>query len=259
MTQDIEKISGSGSDISEALSVIAEKMGVDIGQLDFEIPKKQFFSEQGLAIGRTDVTVQGWLMGDKPVETNECAEFVENWLQTTFDLLDLPVQLTVSSRNNTVVCVIASSVGGQIIGKKGSTLHSIENLLIANAQKMGFDWKFVLQVEDDGKSSKGKFEGRSDSRFDKKKSFSKDKSFGKFGDRDRKKQNTSDSEEFKLKKLSKKLAQRVLETQEPVVFEGELNGFQRRIVHLAIQEMQGVATESFMDGEVKKIRIYPES
>ena len=257
MTQDIEKISGSGSDISEALGAIAEKMGVDIAQLDFEISKKQFFSEQGLAIGRTDVTVQGWLMGDKPVETNECAEFVENWLQTTFDLLDLPVKLTVSSRNNTVVCVIASSVGGQIIGKKGSTLHSIENLLIVNAQKMGFDWKFVLQVEDDGKSAKGKFDDRYDGKFDKKKSFSKDKSFGKFGDR--KKHNTSDSEEYKLKKLSKKLAQRVIDSQEAVVFEGELNGFQRRIVHLAIQEMQGVATESFMDGEVKKIRIYPES
>jgi hypothetical protein len=42
MTQDIEKISGSGSDISEALSVIAEKMGVDIGQLDFEIFRTRF-------------------------------------------------------------------------------------------------------------------------------------------------------------------------------------------------------------------------
>ena len=36
-----------------------------------------------------------------------------------------------------------------------------------------------------------------------------------------------------------------------------LNAFERRVVHQVVNAMEGVQTESFMDDDVKRIRIKP--
>ncbi len=60
-----------------------------------------------------------------------------------------------------------------------------------------------------------------------------------------------------LKKLAVRLARKVLETGESVEIRRELNSFERRQVHMAVAEIEGVATESVGDGNVKKIVIVP--
>ena len=54
-----------------------------------------------------------------------------------------------------------------------------------------------------------------------------------------------------------RLARKVLETGESVEIRRELNSFERRQVHMAVAEIEGVATESVGDGNVKKIVIVP--
>ena len=50
----------------------------------------------------------------------------------------------------------------------------------------------------------------------------------------------------------------MLKSKEELIINRELSSFERRIVHLTVQEMDGVNTESFMDGEIKRIKIIPE-
>jgi spoIIIJ-associated protein len=51
-------------------------------------------------------------------------------------------------------------------------------------------------------------------------------------------------------------AERVLKTQREYVL-SPMNPYERRIIHLAIKEFQGVFTESQGDGYIKKVAIYP--
>ena len=51
------------------------------------------------------------------------------------------------------------------------------------------------------------------------------------------------------------LADRVLESGEALVVEKELNGYQRRIVHMTIKDFKGVNSESFDADGVRKIRL----
>ena len=58
-----------------------------------------------------------------------------------------------------------------------------------------------------------------------------------------------------IKQLAKKLARKVLNSQEELIINREMSSFERRIVHITIQSIDGVTTESFMDGDSKKIKI----
>ena len=72
------------------------------------------------------------------------------------------------------------------------------------------------------------------------------------GRRDNRRGNRDDDN---LKRLATKLANKVLETSEPIVIEKGLNGYQRRIVHMVIKDFDGVDSESFNEGEQRKIRL----
>ena len=58
--------------------------------------------------------------------------------------------------------------------------------------------------------------------------------------------------------MAEKIAARVRETGEPELIRKELNAFDRRIVHVAVSELDGVGTRSIGEGNLKQIEIYPE-
>ena len=47
----------------------------------------------------------------------------------------------------------------------------------------------------------------------------------------------------------------MINSGEALVVNGEYNSFERRIIHLAVQSTDGVDSESFMDGDVKRIQL----
>lgn len=61
----------------------------------------------------------------------------------------------------------------------------------------------------------------------------------------------------KLRRLAVRLAEEVLRTGEATEIHRELNSFERRVVHMAVSEIEGVYSESIGDGPVKQIRIMP--
>ena len=68
-----------------------------------------------------------------------------------------------------------------------------------------------------------------------------------------------DREIEKMKKMARKLGNKVSEDQKAVVITKVLNNFERRIIHEVIAGMNGISTESFNDTEgIRRIRIFPE-
>ncbi len=60
-----------------------------------------------------------------------------------------------------------------------------------------------------------------------------------------------------LIKLVERLSEKVKRTGKPVTI-GQMNAYERRIVHLALRDEKGVRTQSKGDGWIKKISIFPK-
>lgn len=58
--------------------------------------------------------------------------------------------------------------------------------------------------------------------------------------------------------MTEKIGKRVLETGKSEVIRKELNSFDRRVVHVAASELEGIGTRSIGDGNLKQIEIYRE-
>ncbi len=61
--------------------------------------------------------------------------------------------------------------------------------------------------------------------------------------------------ERKLREMAEKVAQKVLETGEEEILD-LMNPYERRIIHLVVNEIPGLNTESLGDGFYKKVRIF---
>lgn len=61
--------------------------------------------------------------------------------------------------------------------------------------------------------------------------------------------------EKKLKELAMQLAQKVQETGQEEMLD-LMNPYERRIIHIAVNQIPGLTTESIGDGFLKKVRIY---
>jgi spoIIIJ-associated protein len=59
-----------------------------------------------------------------------------------------------------------------------------------------------------------------------------------------------------LEKLARDAAEKVRRTSQAMELE-PMNPYERRLVHLALSEIQGVATSSIGDGFIKRVRITP--
>ncbi len=233
----VDKKSAVGETVSEALAEIAKELGLEIGELDYEIDSAQFLNEQGQPTARLDVEVTAWKKTFKP-GINE----MQAWLSQTIEVLGLEATVSVREAQNTLHFTITSEQGGQIIGRRGATLKSIEKLMNEFSVKSGYEWKYALHVDGGEERERERSERRRRDR---------DDSRGKRrGDR---RDNKRDDEG--LKRLAKKLASRVAESGESLVIEKELNGYQRRIVHMTIKEFNGVNSESFDDDGARKIRL----
>ena len=231
----VEKRAATAETVLEALEQIATDLGLEVAELDYHIGSEQFLNENGQKIGRKDVEVTAWKKEFKPG-----IQEMQAWLTTTIEVLGLEAAVSVRENGNTLHFTIKSEEGGRIIGHRGSTLKSIEKLMNEYSSKEGYEWAYALHV--DGGEKRERRRDRDDSR-------------GR--DRDRKRGDRRDNkrDDEGLKRLAKKLASRVLDNGEPLIIEKELNGYQRRIVHMTIKEFNGVNSESFDDNGDRKIRL----
>ena len=231
-----EKIAAEADTLYAALDEIAGKLGLTRDKVDYSFDASHF-RENNRNKPVDTVRVLGW---KKPEQDLTGVHIGTNWLNTLFSLLNIEVTISHKLSENNVALKLASEKGALIVGRKGSTLRAIQEVFFAAMKKEAPDWVFRLDVA--GKREDRRRDGRRGRRDDR-----RDDRRG----RDKRK-NTSG-----LEKLAKQLARKAIEGQEEIVMRQTLNAFERRIVHQVVNAMDGVQTESFMDDDVKRIRIKP--
>ena len=80
---------------------------------------------------------------------------------------------------------------------------------------------------------------------------------GRGRDRDDRGGRGNDRDGEKLRRMAQKIIARVMETGQAERVRKELNGYDRRIIHLEAREHDGVDTRSIGDGSYKQIEFFP--
>ena len=233
-----------GSTIYSALIKASAELDVPATEVGYSIDNAQFFSETGAKQGLDEIEITAW--HQPPLQAPEL-DVVFEWLKDLFTKMTIEavVQQVIIEKGaesgGRAVYKVISEQGARIIGRKGRTIQSIRELLEKYAAEVAPGWSLRIDV-DGGREQQRE---RSDSS-------RRDRDNG---DRRDGKRRTSGRDKQRLERLGKKLARKVINSGEALVVNGEYNSFERRIIHLAVQSTDGVDSESFMDGDVKRIRI----
>jgi predicted RNA-binding protein Jag len=164
---------------------------------------------------------------------------------------------------------IEADKAGRIIGKRGSTLSAIRHLLGLALESFG---EFVVDVDiadnresdrprrDRGeRNDRGRDRDRGRGR-DRDRDRDRDGKRGRRrgrGDRDDSRQSRYPS--AKLEAVGRRAAEKVSETGRAVTINLQLNSYDRRILHMAVAEIEGVASQSVLREDVKYVQVLPES
>jgi predicted RNA-binding protein Jag len=144
--------------------------------------------------------------------------------------------------------VDAKERAGRLIGRRGATLASIRQILALALEKHG---ELTIDVDvEDNRSDKGDRDNRD-----------RKESGGRGRDRDRDNRSKDRGPRYsddKLQALAARAAEKAIETQRSVTINLELNSYGRRVVHLAIAEIEGVSSASEERDGLKVVQVVPD-
>jgi spoIIIJ-associated protein len=195
------------------------------------------------------------------VGTTEASDFAQAWFKVVLDHLEVPgtVEAT-GSADRVHLRVLPTDKAGRLIGRRGTTLAAIRHLLACALERFG---SFVIDVDvDDERGADG---GRDRDR-DGDRDRDRDRDGGRRGEgrgesRDKARPRRSESDgmpEDKLRALARRAAEKALETGKPITINLPLSSYERRIIHVEITDIAGVATRSVEKGEQKVVQVIPE-
>ncbi len=121
------RVTASGSTVADALQIVAEQLSVSIQELDYEVIREQFFTEDGTRCGVEIVEVKSWIK--EKVDTTEI-EAARDWLQKLLDVMNIEAEVSfIIQKNGKFELRVKSEQGGRIVGRKGSTLRAIRAVM----------------------------------------------------------------------------------------------------------------------------------
>jgi spoIIIJ-associated protein len=176
---------------------------------------------------------------------NEQMAKAEKTLAIMLDYLGLEAALKTEEKTEDKISIIVSSDdAGRIIGRKGQALESLQLLLNRMMHKADNTFPRIY-IDIDGYSKKG---GRDDRRGD--------RDGDRRGDRrgPRREEKSSPEDEERLIKQALDAAKEVKRWGESVALP-PMNSHDRRIIHVALREHEGIETESEGDGNMKRVII----
>ena len=166
--------------------------------------------------------------------TTDASDFAAAWLQTLLEHLELEGTVTGTGSDERVhLDVVISGRAGRLIGKRGATLRSIRRLLQLALDKNHTEG-LTLDVDVNDDRPKEEARAESDDRGDRRRGRNRR---GRRDDRGK-------HPEEKLTALAQRAAEKALETNQTITIQLELNSYDRRIVHVAIAEIDGVESRS---------------
>ena len=174
--------------------------------------------------------------------TTEASEFAQEWFTTLLGYMDIEGEIVATGSDERVhIRVDAKERAGRLIGRRGATLASIRQVLTLALEKHG-ELTIDVDVEDN--------------RSDKKESKPRDRK--ERGNRGRGKDRGPRYSDDKLQALAARAAEKAIETQRSVTINLELNSYGRRVVHLAIAEIEGVSSASEERDGHKVVQVVPD-
>lgn len=192
------------------------------------------------------------------------------WVETLLQGMDVEgtVRAGLHEGSDLVEVFIDSPSARHLVGRRGITLHAIRHLLEAAMSAEHSSWRFDISVDGGDRGPREeRFDERPrrDDRGDRGDRPRRDDR-GDRGDRPRRDdrggdrrddRRASDRDIDKLRSLARRLAEEARDTGKPVRFRKEMNSYERRMVHMELQDFPGVRTESEGDGQMKTIVILP--
>jgi len=254
-----ETANAEAFDVAGALLIAAEELKTSPESLHWCLDKTWFRSEQGLVLAQDTVRITAWKRDEKELEACDAAK---TWLETVLKEMDLKGSVVAKMMNGQrVVLNVDVDHAARLIGRRGATLQGISELLVTTMEKEFSGIEFHISVAD-----KRDDRGDSDRRGDRGRSRDRDRDRDRRGDRGRSRDRdrerggrTSEREEEALQRMAQNIAERVLETGEAEEIRKALNSYNRRIVHMAIKEIDGVGSRSLGEGNDKTIELFKEA
>jgi predicted RNA-binding protein Jag len=267
------QITTEGINIDEAVAKAAEQLGIPADQVGHKLDFSHFRNEQGRSIPVETVKIIAWATDPSD---KEGALAAKAWIEGLISKMGFEGTVTTQNiRDNKATIAVNSESARFLVGRGGSTLHAISDMLNVAMKDEFSDWSFDIDVQggqreerrdggdrdrgdrDRGDRDRGDRGGRDRDRG------GRDRG-GRDRDRDRggrgdDRERCSDDDVRDLKRLARRVAEAVVEGGEAEVIRKPLNSFERRIVHMEIADMDGVNTDTVeQDGE-RKIRIFVDN
>ena len=269
-------IVAEGRSLRGAIEAAATTLGVAPALVEHKIDMAHFRSATGLGVGAETVKIFAWAR-----DTAALAPLLagEAWMRDLLAAMGRTGTVRGDLRGEGVVLhVDAGAEGRFLVGRGGTTLRAIQHLLEVSVGAKFAGAKFRIDVargDDEGgeaprEDRRGEFrgEGGGRDRDDRRGGGGRDRDDRRGGGRDRDRDRGGrddrrgggrrEGDESELRKLAHKLALKVKETGNPEMIRRELNGFERRVVHVEVAEIEGVKTRSIGEGRERKVEIYAE-
>jgi len=284
MNDTAQTVTTEGSTLSDAIQKAAAQLGVPASHIEYKFDLAHFRSAAGRAIGVDTVRVICW---SKDPSTVAAAVAGRDWLKQLLERMGMRGEVeAVVSKTEDKACElrVRSEDARFLVGRQGTTLRAIQELLEAAMAIAQPEWRWRVDVDGgerrerrDDYGDRGERRERRDDRGERREAEGDRRDRRDRGDRgdrrgdrgdrgdrrgdrgDRGDRRRTDEDADKLRRLALRLAEEVRSSGEPTELRRELNSFERRIVHMAVSEVEGVYSESVGDGPVKQVRILPAS
>ncbi|MFT4974508.1 MAG: putative RNA-binding protein Jag [Myxococcota bacterium] len=148
-----QRISSEGRTLGEAIRNAAELLSITPDRVGHEIDKAHFLSESGRSQGASTVKIFAWSRA--PVEPAEPAEPTEptaadaarDWLSGLIKRMGFEAKIQIRmSGDKRADLGVTSPDGRHLVGRRGATLHAIQELMEASVPAASDGWVFRIDI-----------------------------------------------------------------------------------------------------------------
>jgi len=199
-----------------------------------------------------------------PASSTPASDFALEWFQGLLTHMSVEGEVQASGTEERVLLRVKAERAGRIIGKRGATLAAIRHLLGLALERFGTPVIDVDVADNRPRSSSPREksgdgrrrEGREPRRRDRDRD--RDSRRPPRRSRGREQGGGGQHDPEKLTALAQHAAKKAVQTGKTITINLELNSYDRRLIHLAISEIEGVVSQSQERDRRKYVQISPE-
>jgi predicted RNA-binding protein Jag len=151
-------VTGEGPSLSEAIADGAGLLGLHPSLVEHKIDLTHFRNpETGRNMGVDTVKVWVWPRDQAQIQVVEQARA---WMKELLARMDFGGEVDVDVRGRTVLLRVRTSAGGQLVGRQGATLESVQTLLTATLGPDNPRYEFRVDVADNRREASDRDGGR---------------------------------------------------------------------------------------------------